>query len=63
MDGIVSSIMGMKAAEIQRNLSYAILRKAMDTDTMMAAKLLEELPQAAAPVMPGEVGFNLDVFA
>lgn len=62
MDGIVSAVMGMQADALQRNLSYALLAKAMNTDTMMAAKLLEELPQAA-PVMPGEVGFNLDVFA
>lgn len=62
MDGIVSATMGMQAEALQRNLSYALLNKAMNTETMMAAKLLEELPQVA-PVRPGEVGFNLDVFA
>ena len=61
MDGIVSATMGMQAEALQRNLSYALLSKAMNNETMMAAKLLEELPQVA-PVMPGEVGFNLDVF-
>lgn len=65
MDGIVAATMGMRADALSQAVSYSLMNKAMAAETQMMNSLLEQLPQvgAKAPVMQGEVGFNLDVFA
>lgn len=65
MDGIVSAVMSMKAEQVQRTLSYALLSKAMESNVMIAESLIEQLPESGKPMraMEGEPGFSFDIFA
>ncbi|QIB69662.1 putative motility protein [Aminipila butyrica] len=65
MDGILSSYMGMQAQQLQQAVSMSVLNMAMGSQSQVMEDMLANIPETVqpVPVAPGELGFNLDIYA
>ena len=59
MTSIAGTAMSLNSAELMQQYSLSVTKKAMDTQEVMAQKMLEMLPQQAAPAK----GMYIDVYA
>ncbi|GAB3736828.1 hypothetical protein GCM10028794_17910 [Silanimonas algicola] len=58
---IVRSATALSQAQLNQQVSYAVLRKAMDAEASTAAMLLQAIPQP--PPMNGTSGGLVDTYA
>ena len=59
MNSIAGTAMSLKSAELMQQYSLSVTKKAMDTQEVMAQKMLEMLPQQTVPAK----GMYIDVYA
>lgn len=59
MNGIAEMSMSMASAELMQQYSVSVTKKVMDTQEVMAQKMLEMLPQQTAPAK----GMYIDTYA
>lgn len=59
MTSIAGTAMSLNSAELMQQYSLSVTKKAMDTQEVMAQKMLEMLPQQAAPAK----GMYIDTYA
>ena len=59
MTSIAGTAMSLNSAELMQQYSLSVTKKAMDTQEVMAQKMLEMLPQQAAPAK----GMYIDIYA
>lgn len=59
MTSIAGTAMSLNSAELMQQYSLSVTKKAMDTQEVMAQKMLEMLPQQTAPAK----GMYIDTYA
>ena len=59
MSSIAGASVSLSSAELMQQYSVSVTKKAMDTQEAMAQKILEMLPQQAAPAKED----NIDTYA
>lgn len=59
MNSIAGTAMSLNSAELMQQYSLSVTKKAMDTQEVMAQKMLEMLPQQTVPAK----GMYIDVYA
>ena len=59
MSSIAGASVSLSSAELMQQYSLSVTKKAMDTQEVMAQKMLEMLPQQAAPAK----GMYIDTYA
>ena len=59
VENIVAASMSMKAAQLQQDYSYALLKKTMDSAADQALSLINDL----AAAVPAPSQYNFDVWA